>query len=71
MGLAMDIAALCCSSEHGTNGCHLYILSLHVAFAPHFMATHPPYRSASSFGYASKNYLQWRTIQLAIHSMVG
>ena len=38
-----------------------------------WLPAHPPlpsYRSASGIGYASKNYLKWWEIQLAIHSIV-
>ena len=31
----------------------------------------PPYRSATGIGYASKNYLRWQKIQLAVHPIVG
>ena len=62
-----------CGGEHGTNGCGF---SEDVAFAHHFVATRlhptfPPYRSATGIGYASKNYLKWLEIQLAIHPVVG
>ena len=42
--------------KNGTNGCHLAVLNLDVAFACHFVATHPPppYSNASGIGYASK-----------------
>ena len=67
MSLALDLAALCDMwSENGTNGSHFPVLSEDVAFARHFMATHPPptlppCRSATGIGYASKkNYLKWR-----------
>ena len=61
--------------ESGTNGCHFAGFSKDAAFARHFMATHlpptlPPHRSATGIGYASKNYLKWQEIQLAIHKMV-
>ena len=47
-----------------------------IAFAYHFVATHPPPTlppcgSATGIGYASKNYLKWQEIQLAIHPIVG
>ena len=44
MSLAMDLTALCdiCGGENDTNGCHLAGFSEDVAFARHFMATHPP-----------------------------
>ena len=43
-----------------------------VAFAHHFVAPYhlPPYRGACGIGYASKNYLKWREIPLAIHSTI-
>ena len=52
------------------------VFSKDVAFACHFVATHPlpilpPCRSASGIGYASKNYLKWQVIQLAIYLIVG
>ena len=48
-----------CGSEIGTNGYHLAVYSVDVAFAYHFMATClipalPPYRSTSGIDYASK-----------------
>ena len=48
-----------CGGENGTNGCHLAVFSVNVAFACHFMATHspptlPPCKSASGIVYASK-----------------
>ena len=47
-----------------------------IAFARHFVATHPsptlpPYRNATGIGYASKNYQKGWEIQLAIHPIVG
>ena len=41
MSLAMDLAALCdiYDGENGTNGCHLAVFSVDVAFAHHFEAT--------------------------------
>ena len=60
-----------CGGENGNNGSHLAVFSEDVAFACHFVApclplTLPPYRSASDIGYASKKYLKWQEIQLAI-----
>ena len=60
-----------CGGGNGINGSHLAVFSEDVAFACHFVAartplTLPPYRSASGIGYASKNYLKWWEIQLAI-----
>ena len=45
-----------------------WLFSEDIAFACYFVAPHlpPPYRSASGIGYASKNYLKWWEIQLAI-----
>ena len=44
MSLTLDLAALCliCGGENGTDGCHLAGFSEDVAFACHFVATHPP-----------------------------
>ena len=44
-----------------------------VAFACHFVATHqsPTLKSATGIGYASKNYLKCREVQLTIHPIVG
>ena len=73
----MDLTAcVICVGDYGTNGCHLAVFSEDVAFAHHFMATHPPstlppYCSASDIDYAGKSYLKWWAIQLAIHSIVG
>ena len=44
MSLAMDLAALICvicGGENGTNGYHLVVYIVDVAFAYHFMVTHP------------------------------
>ena len=65
-----------CGGENGTNECHLAGFSEDVAFAHHFEVTCPPptlppYMSATSIGYTSKNYLKWWEIQLAIHAIVG
>ena len=60
-----------CGGENDTNGCHLAGFGEDVDFAHHFVATHPPCRSATGIDYASKNYLKWREIQLAIHPIVG
>ena len=61
MSLAMDLAALCdmYRGQNDTNGWHLAIFSLDVAFSHHFVAirlppTLPPYRNASYIGYSSK-----------------
>ena len=70
----MDLTALCnMLGENDTNGCNLAGYGEYVAFACHFVATHPlPHcRSATAIGYASKNYLKWLEIQLAIHPIVG
>ena len=60
MSLAMDLL-LCvrCGGENDTNGCHLAGYSEEVAFARHFVASHPPStlptcRSATDIGYTSK-----------------
>ena len=52
------------------------VFSVDIAFAWHFVGTHPlpilpPYRSATSIGYASKIYLKWQAIQVVVHSIVG
>ena len=48
MSLAMDLAALCDMWRwNGINGCHLASFSIDVTFASRFVATFPPYRSAS------------------------
>ena len=66
MSFAVVSVALCDSyvaiGENGTNGCHLAVFSLDVAFACHFMATHLPptfplYRSTTGIGYGSKKLL--------------
>ena len=65
-----------CGGENGTNGSHFPVISEYVAFARHFVATRPPRtlppcRSATGIGYASKKYLKWWEIQLAVHPIVG
>ena len=43
MSLAMDLTVLCvCGGENDTNGCHLAGFGEDVAFAHHFVASHPP-----------------------------
>ena len=47
-----------------------------VAFARHFVSTRLPptlplCMSTSGIGYASKNYIKWQAILLAIHLIVG
>ena len=64
-----------CGGENGTNGSHFPVLSEDVALVRHFVATYPPptlppCRNATGIGYASKNYLKWREIQLAIQCTV-
>ena len=56
MSLAIDLTVLCdiCGGENDTNGCHLTGFSEDVAFARHFVATLPPYKSANGIDYASK-----------------
>ena len=61
MSLAMDLIALydICGGENDTNGCHLSGFSEDIAFARHFVASHPPpilppSRSATDIGYISK-----------------
>ena len=57
ISLAMDLTALCnMLGENDTNGCHLAGYGEYVAFACHFVATHPlPHcRSATAIGYTSK-----------------
>ena len=54
----------------------LFLVKTYVAFACHFMATHPPptvppCRSASGIDYLSKKLSKMAAIQLAIHSTVG
>ena len=51
-----------------TNGHNLGVFSVDVALALHFVSPHLSiYRNASSIGYASKIYLKWQAIQLAIY----
>ena len=70
-----------CGGENGTNKCHLAGFSEDIAFAHDFVAirspptlppapTLQPYRSDTGIGYASKNYLKGKEIQLAIHPIV-
>ena len=57
-----------CGGENGTSGCHLAGFSEDVAFACHFVATLPPYRSATDIGYTSKK-LSKMAGNLASHSL--
>ena len=59
-----------CGGANDTNGCHLAVFSEDVAFAHHFVATHPV-GVLVVLTIPVKNYLKWRAIQLAIHSTVG
>ena len=64
-----------CGGENGNNKSHLIIFSEDVAFAYHFLVHRlfpilPPYKSAAGIGYASKNYLKWWEILLAIQCTV-
>ena len=55
MSLVMDLATLYeCVGRNGTNGCHLSVFSVDIAFVCHFAAPYPPYRSDCSIGYTSK-----------------
>ena len=75
----MSLAVLLCvisGGENGTNGCYLAVFIEDVAFARYFMATHqpPPFHPVGALVILAmpvKNYLKWRVIQLAIHSIVG
>ena len=51
---------------------HAAVIGEDIAFACHFMATHlySTLWGTSGIGCASKNYLKWQQIQLAIHSKV-
>ena len=59
-----------CGGENDTNGCHLAGFSEDVAFACHFVASHPA-GVLLILATPVKNYLKWREIQLAIHPIVG
>ena len=59
-----------CGGENDTNGCHLAGFGEDVAFARHFVATHPV-AVLLILATSVKNYLKWREIQLAIHPIVG
>ena len=61
---------MACEGENSTNGSHLAVLSEDIAFAFHYVVTHPPpilspYRSAGGIGYA-----RWQEILLAIQCTV-
>ena len=45
---------LCVIGENGTNGCSLTVFSVGIAFFRRYVATLPPYRSASGIGYTNK-----------------
>ena len=62
--------------DSGTSGSHLGVFSGDVAFAHHFVASRPsppshPIGVLMVFGYASKNYLKWQAIPLAIQCTAG
>ena len=79
MILAMDLTALCDMlrrGENDTKGCHLAGFGEDIAFACHFVATHPPPPSHPVgvllvLAMSVNNYLKWWEIQLAIHPIVG
>ena len=61
-----------CGGQNDTSGCHLAVFSEDVAFARHFVATHPPpslppCRSATT---PVKKLSKMAAIQLAIHTIV-
>ena len=62
--------------KNGTNGHHLAVFSVEVAFACHFIATSQP-PSSHPIGVPVvlamlvKISLKWHAIQLAIYSIVG
>ena len=65
-----------CGGENDTNGCHLAGFGEDVAFARHFVATHPPPPSHPVgvllvLATPVNNYLKWQEIQQAIHPIVG
>ena len=71
MSLFIDLLCVTCGGANGTSRSHLAVFSEYVAFVCHFVTPCPPptllpYGTASGIGYASKNYLKWRAIQLAI-----
>ena len=49
----------------------LFLVKMQPQPSTSWLLTLPPCRSASGIIYPSKNYLKWRAIQLAIHSIVG
>ena len=64
-----------CGGENGTDGNHFPVFSEDVAFAQHFMATHPPLLSHPIgvlvvLAMPVKNDLKWQEIQLAIQCTV-
>ena len=61
MSLVIDLAAyVICGGKNGTNGCHVAVFSVDVAFACYFVATHWPLTPLpirvlySGIGYTSK-----------------
>ena len=58
-----------CRGEYDNDGSHLAVFSEDVAFARHFKAPCPPYRSTSGVCYASKNYPKWQAIQFGASSI--
>ena len=48
------------------------ICTIDIAFVHHFVATYPPPLSVLVvLATPIKNYLKWRAVKLAIHSIVG
>ena len=50
----IELLCVTCSGKYDNDGSHLAVFSEDVAFARHFIAPHPPYRSTSGVCYASK-----------------
>ena len=73
MSLAMDLAALCDMWRWKSHQWMPFVcFSEDIAFAHHFMATHPPPSShpVGILVVSVKNYRKWWAYQLAIHSIV-
>ena len=76
MSVTMDLAALCdVWTCNDTNGIHLAVFSVDMAFSLHFVAPHPsppsrPIKLLVVLAMPVTNYIKWQGIQLPICSGV-
>ena len=59
-----------CEGKNGTNGCHLAVFSVDIAFSHHFVAIYPPPPSHPIGVPAVKSYLKGQAIQVGVDAIV-